>query len=767
MRASRTTPTPARRRHRLLVRGLVQGVGFRPFVYRLARELMLGGYVTNTGAGARVEIEGAPAALETFRARLLAELPPPAAITECAVEEIPAGAGAGFSILESDRAGRMQALVLPDIATCAECLAEIRNPSDRRYRYPFTNCTHCGPRYSIIEAMPYDRPYTTMAGFTMCADCRREYEDPGDRRFHAQPVACPACGPMLSLCGRNGNMEARGDGALRNAAAILRNGGILALKGLGGFQLLADAGSDRAVALLRERKRRDAKPFALMYADAARMAVDCALDPVRLAIIQSPEAPIVLAPSRPEAAALQVRIAPDTRFLGVMAPYTPLHHLLLAELSGPAVATSGNLDEEPICIDNADALARLAGIADAFLVHDRPIARQVDDSIVTVVEGAPMLLRRARGYAPGPLDSAAGGEDVFAVGAHLKNSVAYRKAGTIFPSQHIGNLENVLALDAFRSTADSMRRLFEAAPVRVVHDLHPDYASTRHALALGLPAHGVQHHYAHVLSCMAEHGLEGPVLGVSWDGTGYGLDGTIWGSEFLRCTRSGFERIGSLRPFPLPGGDAAARAPWRCAASLLHGIGALDALAEFGPPETLPEPEWRLVRQMLDRNFNAPVTTSMGRLFDALASLCGLCQHSQFEGQAAMRLERAAAAWRGPAHPLPLPAEAEGGRMRLDWRPLVAETVAARRAGVPAGAIALGFHEALAEAIADVARANGQPVILTGGCFQNVLLHERALAALKRNDCRVYRHGAVPPNDGGIAVGQAWFQPGGEEVRCV
>lgn len=755
---------------RIEIRGQVQGVGFRPFVYGLARELDIAGYVINTGAGVRIEVEGSAPALARFLDRLHTECPPLAMIDDWDAADAPAANHTAFTIRESDRGGAMQSLVLPDIATCAACLDEINDPENRRYQYPFTNCTHCGPRYSIITGMPYDRPYTTMAGFPLCDACRREYEDPGDRRFHAQPIACPACGPHLELWAGDGSVRAARGAALAGAVAALEAGHIVALKGLGGFQLLADARNEGAIEALRARKHREAKPFALMFPTLEAVRAACDVTPAHAELLQSPQAPIVLVPARPGAADLAASVAPDTYLIGAMLPYTPLHHLILAAIGRPLVATSGNRGEEPICIDEHEALERLDGIADCFLVHNRPIARQVDDAIVTVAAGAPVVLRRARGYAPAPLRAKAGPEATLAVGAHLKNAIAYTKGGTIFPGQHIGNLENLPALDAFARTAASMRRLFEITPVRVVHDLHPDYASTRFALEQGIPATGVQHHYAHVLSCMAEHGLEGPVLGVSWDGTGYGTDGTIWGGEFLRCTRSGFTRVASLRPFRLPGGDAAARDPRRCAFSLLYETRGpeLDALDDLPPVAALRRDERRVLRAMLEQGVNAPVTTSMGRLFDAVASLCGLCQRNAFEGQAAMRLEHAAVRCTETPPALEFTLDRLDGRRILDWQPVIAGIIDEWRAGTAVEALARGFHDALAAAVVRIAQETGVPdIVLTGGCFQNKLLLEQCTRALETAGFRVYRHGAVPPNDGGIAIGQAWFRPKDEVVSCV
>jgi hydrogenase maturation protein HypF len=763
--------TASRAGMRIEVRGQVQGVGFRPFVYRLARELALAGYVTNTGSGVRMEVEGHEPAVAEFIARLQSEVPVLASIGALEVIHLPCRGLGTFRIVESDRAGVMNALVPPDVATCADCLREINDPENRRYHYPFTNCTNCGPRYSIIEAMPYDRPRTTMAGFELCDACRREYEDPADRRFHAQPVACPVCGPHLALWDAAGSVLAARHDALREAAAALEAGRIVALKGLGGFQLIVDAGNQTAVQALRDRKCREAKPFALMFPHLDAVRAICATTEAHEQLLCAPQAPIVLIPVRENNAAdIAPGVAPDTYMLGVMLPYTPIHHLLCANFGRPLVVTSGNRGEEPICIDEYEALARLQGIADRFLVHNRPITRQVDDSIVTVVAGAPMLIRRARGYAPAPVGQTVCEDNVIAVGGHLKNTVTFIKNGTLFPSQHIGNLENAAALEAFQRTVDSMERLFEARPDRVVHDLHPDYASTRIAHQTGLPTTAIQHHYAHVLSCMAEHGLEGPVLGVSWDGTGYGSDGTIWGGEFLAATRADFQRAACLRPFRLPGGDSAVRDPRRSALSLLcESVDDPEAALALLPLGNLLSPvEFRNLRAMIHKGFNAPVTTSAGRLFDAMAALCGLCDRSAFEGQAAMRLEREAVSHQGEGWPLDFAVSQCESFLFLDWRPAIRDAVQAMSRGAAPGALARGFHEALVRGIVQVAKAiQLHDIVLTGGCFQNTLLLEQSIRALTESGFRVYRHGAVPPNDGGISVGQAWYQPAGEQKSCV
>ncbi len=754
---------------RLTIRGAVQGVGFRPFVYRLAEELELGGRVANDSRGVVLEVEGPEERLERFRARLERQ-PPPRAILQ-AVEASwlePAGYD-GFRIEHSDATGTKSALVLPDVATCDECLAEVLDAADRRHRYPFTNCTHCGPRFTIIRALPYDRPSTTMEGFRMCAACRAEYEEPRDRRFHAQPNACPRCGPRLALWDRRGEPLAADDDPLRRAAAALGQGQILAVKGLGGFHLMVDARDGAAVARLRRRKQRYEKPLALMVRDLAAARALCVVPAAARQLLTAPEAPIVLLARRPDA---QVAggVAPGNPELGVMLPYAPLHHLLLRAVGFPLVATSGNLSDEPIAIDNREALERLGGIADLFLVHDRPIARHVDDSVLRLVDAAPQMVRRARGYAPLPVMLEHRLPTVLAVGGHLKNTVALALGDQVFLSQHIGDMETPQAHDAFERVIRDFLDLYEASPVAIAHDLHPDYPSTRWARAAtrgevaseswtaalaGLPLVGVQHHHAHLASCLAENGVSGSALGVTWDGTGFGSDGTVWGGEFLRGDAAGFERVAHLRRFRLPGGDAAVREPRRSALAVLWELWGEAALErrELAPVAAFAERELRLLARLLSRGFQAPVTSSAGRLFDAVAALLGLHQRTRFEGQAAMALEWVADREAGDAYPLPL-ASGEAAT-ELDWRPLIEAILEDWRRDTAAGIISARFHNALAEAVVAVALEVGEPrVALTGGCFQNRLLSQRTVRGLRRAGFEVLLQRQVPANDGGISLGQ-------------
>lgn len=755
-------------RARVAVRGLVQGVGFRPFIHRLAGSLSLTGWVRNDPSGAQVEVEGRRAAVEDFLARLGAEPPSPCRILH--VETVwlsPRGPG-GFQILPSVTDGVSTALILPDLAMCADCRRELHDPADRRHRYPFINCTQCGPRYSIIRSLPYDRARTSMSGFALCPDCRREYEDPADRRFHAEPIACPRCGPRLALRDPHGKTLDEGESALRSAVEALRDGRILALKGLGGFQLLVRADLDSPVARLRRRKRREAKPLAVMCRsiETVRLYGEVSTDEERL--LASSAAPIVLLSRRsPALASLAASVAPENPWLGVMLPYTPLHHLLLTELDLPLVATSGNLSDEPLCIDECEALQRLAGVADLFLVHDRPIVRPVDDSVARVLLGTTQVLRRARGYAPLPTPLPSGGGrsgsgPILAVGAHLKNTLAMARDGEVFLSQHLGDLETARAAEVFEQTLESLPRLLDIVPESIAMDLHPDYLTTQRAATLPGRHFAIPHHEAHAWACLADNELPLPALALCWDGAGLGPDGTIWGGEFLELTARDCRRRAWVRPFPIPGGDRAARDPRRSALGLLHAARLLENPAGLGYlAEVFTGIEASVLRTLLASAHHAPRTSSLGRLFDALASLLRLTHASRYEGEAAQRLEWAAwRAWqRGEPSPIdPLGAlvlaERDPG-LEVDWQPFL-ESLLDRDPGLPSDGWALAWHRALAGMAAAVARRLlPERVLLTGGCFQNRLLTELTVAALRADGFNVYWHQRIPPNDGGIALGQA------------
>ncbi len=752
-----------RQRLRLEIHGAVQGVGFRPFVYRLAAQLALTGWVINDTRGVFIEVEGPASALKAFLERLAAQPPPRAVIHSLHSRWLEPAGYQQFEIRHSQETGAKTALVLPDIATCADCLAEVFDAADRHYGYPFTNCTNCGPRFTIIQALPYDRPNTTMQHFTMCPACQAEYDAPTNRRFHAQPNACPVCGPRVELRSATNEQPAATttDDVLRTVAAALQAGQIVAVKGLGGFHLMVDACNEAAVVRLRERKPRREKPFALMVRDLEQAHTFCHIPPQDEALLTAAEAPVVLLRRRPEAP-IAAAVAPNNPLLGVMLPATPLHHLLLHRLAFPVVATSGNLSDEPICIDNAEAVQRLGHIADLFLMHNRPIERHTDDSIAWIIEDAPQLLRRARGYAPLPVLVAHPLPPILAVGAHLKNTVALSVERQVFISQHIGDLETPEAMAAFERVIADFLRLYEAAPVAIAHDMHPDYLSTRHALqwqathpAMKLIA--VQHHHAHLAACLAEHGVDGPALGIIWDGTGYGSDGTVWGGEFLLGDAGDVQRVAHLRPFRLPGGDAAVREPRRVALALLwelYGAAALErhdlpAIQSFQPAER------RVLAQMLQRSLNAPVTTSAGRLFDGVAALIGMQQQVSFEGQAAMALEFAADATVTDAYPYALVTNDQHAPLILDWRPLIEALLEDLRGGKKTSIIAARFHNALVEAIGTIAQMIGESrVVLSGGCFQNRLLSEQTARRLRAAGFTVLLHRQVPPNDGGISLGQ-------------
>ncbi len=737
-------------RRRVTVEGNVQGVGFRPFVYRLAIELGAVGYVENTPQGVTIEVEAARPLLDKFLVRLKSELPPHAEIHRLDWSGLPSDGDTGFVIRHSRHHGAKSAVILPDLASCPDCLREIRDPANRRYRYPFTNCTHCGPRYSIIESLPYDRAGTTMRNFEMCPECLAEYENPLNRRFHAQPNACPVCGPQLELWDATGAVLATRDVAIKAAAEAVRQGKILALKGLGGFHLMVDARSDDAVRRLRSRKARYEKPLAVMFPSVKSIERVCMVSKAERRLLQSAAAPIVLLRS---ASTLIARsVAPGNPYLGAMLPYTPLHHLLLAELGFAVVATSGNLSGEPIVTDNAGALEKLAAIADVFLVHDRPIARPVDDSVAMVVEHAPVMLRRSRGYAPAPLYVDTPERDMIAVGAHQKGTAAVVHRGSAVLSQHLGDMDHAAVQELFERVLADLRTMYGSQPEVVACDLHPDYPTTRWAQRSGLKLVQVQHHYAHALACMAEHCLEAPVLAVVWDGTGFGMDGTIWGGEFLRIDTHGFTRVASLRPFPLPGGDLAAREPRRSALGLLYAMYGRDF-----PRSRLDftNRELDILSTALDRRINSPMTSSIGRLFDAVAALIGLRQTSSFEGQAAMGLEFAQDGantdeWY-PYHMTPVTADNGSTERLLEWMPMISALLVDEHTPT----IAAKFHNTLAAMIAAIAAEEGeQQVVLTGGCFQNRVLLEKSIRRLRADGFTPYWPQLFPPNDGAIALGQ-------------
>ena len=750
-------------RRRFSVRGVVQGVGFRPFVWTLASRLSLAGTVRNTSGAVLIEVEGDSEAVDEFARALRDEAPRLARIDSVQSVDLEPVGEEGFRIVESQAVAGEYQPIAPDAATCPDCIADVFDPANRRFRYPFTNCTNCGPRFTIIEDVPYDRPLTTMRRFVMCDACRREYEDPADRRFHAQPNACAVCGPRLWFARADGAAIA-GDG-IDLAVAALGRGEIIGLKGLGGFQLSCDASDDTAVSTLRERKHRPQKPFAVMCAGIESVRELCEVSDDEAVLLAGTARPVVLLRLRrdPQARRLAPAVAPRLHELGVMLPYTPLHHLLLRSAPGPLVMTSGNVTEEPIAKDNDEGLRRLGRIADSFLLHDRDIYARYDDSVVRIVGDGERVIRRARGYCPLPVRIESE-RQVLALGAHLKNTFCVLKGGNAFAGPHIGDLDNPLTLAHHDEALTTYLRLFRAEPSVVAADLHPDYASTRMAEAWwqrGARRVQVQHHHAHIASVMAEHGLRGMVLGVAFDGVGLGPDQSIWGGELLLCDERSYTRVGHLAPVRQPGGDAAAREGWRMAIAYLAAAGTVPErpLEVLAGPDVPDERRWRLVSRLALSQNAAPLSTSAGRLFDAVASLLGAGQVSTFEAEAAMKLE-AMAATIEPGAVAPLDAPFAGDPLVLDTVSLVRSLLDERLRGRPAAELAAVFHESLAQAVVAACvelagRHHVRRVALSGGVFQNALLLARAEQLLRERDLEAYSNTLVPANDGGISIGQA------------
>jgi len=776
--ATATGGAGARRRVAARVSGTVQGVGFRPFAFRLAGELELGGFVLNDANGVGLEVEGDPQRVGEFLRRLAGEAPSLAAVESVEPVELEPRGEREFRILASQRGGAPRAPVSADAATCEACLAELFDPGDRRYRYPFVNCTACGPRFTIVRAVPYDRAATTMAGFEMCAACRAEYEDPGDRRFHAEPNACPDCGPRAELRETGGGRSdpAPHRDAVAAAAAMLAGGAILAVKGIGGYHLACRAADERAVAELRRRKHREGKPFALLAADldAARRLVE--LTPAEERLLSGRERPIAIARRRP-AAAVAAAVAPRCADLGLMLPHSPLHHLLLADLGEPLVMTSGNVSEEPIAYRDREALRRLGPVADAFLTHDRPIHVRAEDSVVRSLDPgtatAPLTIRRARGYVPESIALAPAAErPVLACGAELKSTFCLASGSRAWVGPHVGDLRNLEALLSFRDGVAHFERLFALIPELVAHDLHPDYLSTRYALERdGVETLGVQHHHAHLAACLAEHAVAGRAVGAIYDGAGLGTDGTVWGGEILVGDAAGFERFGALLAVPLPGGDAAAREPWRMACAWLAA--ALDEPLPRIPRGLAGEVEpadWEAVAALARGGPAAPPTSSAGRLFDAVAALAGLRSRSGYEGQAAIELESAARLDERGAYPLELVerrADGAAPALLLDPRETIRAMLADLEAGATAGEVSARFHNGLAAATASACLAAAEAsglgdAVLSGGVFQNRLLLERTAERLRAAGLRVLLPERLPPNDGGVSFGQVAVAASGE-----
>ena len=738
--------------------GIVQGVGFRPFVYQLADRHGLAGEVANTASGVRIRIEGTEGDVDGFCRDLKIQAPPLSLITDISVRSIPAAGFTGFAIVKSTGAAERSTLISPDMCVCGDCLAELFDPADRRYRYPFINCTNCGPRYTIIDDIPYDRPHTSMRGFAMCPDCQAEYDDPVNRRFHAQPNACPACGPGVQLLGAGRRPVATED-PIGRTANLLRSGGIVAVKGLGGFHLAVDAENRDAVRRLRERKRREEKPFAVMSRDVERIRRYAALGEGEEALILSPRRPIVLLKKRPPHCLVDA-VSPRNQYFGVMLPYTPLHYLLLDHGFTALVMTSGNLSEEPICIDNEDAFERLEGIADYFLVHNRDIYLRSDDSIVRRSAGETRFVRRSRGWVPVPVFLKKSQPSVLACGAELKNTVCLTKEDRAFVSQHIGDLENLETCGFLELTVGHLERILDVRPEIVACDLHPDYLSTRYAERQeGVEPVKVQHHHAHIVSCLAENRAEGPVIGLAFDGTGYGTDGCIWGGEVLIAETDRFDRVAHLDYVPMPGSAAAIKEPFRMAVSYLYRTFG-EAFLEMNLPflsGAQPQRTDVLIR-MVEKGVNTPLTSSLGRLFDGVASIAGLRDRVRHEGQAAMELEMAAGTLTGDSYDYAW--ETVGGVRRILPEPIIRGVVEDIQEGRAVAGISARFHATLIGLFTDLCDAirketGLQRVALSGGSFQNDILLTGLVRELERRRFAVLTHTRVPANDGGISLGQA------------
>ncbi|MBW7470824.1 carbamoyltransferase HypF [Marinobacter sp. F4218] len=761
-------------RWQVRVQGLVQGVGYRPFVYRLATGLGLTGWVGNTPDGVTIEAEGQPEVLQSLVESLRVQAPANARVEEVHAEVVARSpVFQAFQIRQSQEEGTASTRLPADLAPCRQCSEELHDPINRRYRYPFINCTDCGPRYSLIEGLPYDRARTAMRHFQMCPRCLAEYHDPASRRFHAEPNACPDCGPRTVLCRADGTVLAKDEAALSEAISRLAAGDIIALKGQGGFQLLVDARNTRAVHTLRERKQRPRKPLAVMFDSLASVRQRCAVSMPESQLLTGPERPIVLLQALHHG--LAANLAPGRAELGVMLPCTPLHELLLDDLGFPVVATSGNLSGEPIAVDNQEALARLGGIADGFLMHDRPIVRPLDDSVARVVAGRAQLLRRARGFSPNlslPLTLPPGWG---ATGGHLKTTVALSTGhGAAVLSQHLGDMDNALGREGFARTVDDLQRLFASVPWRWAHDGHPDYYTTHFARARCDAPCAVQHHVAHIAAVMAEYGITEPVLGVAWDGSGLGNDHTLWGGEFLRLDSQGYERVAHLRPFRLPGGEAAMKEPRRSALGLLHALMAeqADEWETLAPVNSFTKAEKKLLMQALKAGLNAPETSSVGRLFDAVAALSGVCLRASYEGQAAAELEAVLGRTDTTSpYRFELPEPEAARPWQVDWAPAVFALLDDMERGEPVSGISAAFHQGLVNAIVAVAKQTKlSRVVLAGGCFQNACLLESTITALEGAGFQVFWPCRLPPNDGGLAVGQLAWATGalqGREGPCV
>lgn len=741
-------------RVKTIIRGAVQGVGFRPFVYRLASEMNLKGFVLNSSNGVIIEAEGEKNILDEFLLRLEKEKPQLAIINSLEFSFLDPVYYSEFSIRKSSKEEEISALILPDIAVCTDCLNEMLNPNDRRYLYPFINCTNCGPRFTIIESLPYDRPRTSMKNFKMCKQCEEEYHNPLDRRFHAQPIACPQCGPQIELWDRKGSVLLIQNDALEKTIELIKNGQIVAIKGLGGFHLVVDARNNQAVLELRKRKHREEKPFALMFPSLDLVKEICFVDFFEERLLRSPESPIVLLKKKELSKNfISDLVAPGNPYLGIMLPYTPLHHLLMRGLGFPIVATSGNLSEEPICIDENEALKRLNNIADFFLVHNRPILRHADDSIARIIKGREFILRRARGYAPLPIQiENLNDDDILAVGGHLKNTIALKKKNLIFVSQHIGDLSTGESLHAFKKTIEDFRELYLSKSDCGVGDLHPNYISTKIGKEIFQNFWQVQHHLAHVISCKLENQVTGEFLGISWDGTGYGFDGTIWGSEFFLVDDKSFQHLGNFRKFALPTGEKAIQQPKRTLVGILYEIFGEDILKLDFVQEKFDENELKMLITLIEKKINSPLCVSAGRLFDGVSSLIGLGDRSNFEGQAAMKLEFCVD-WEEKNY-YPFSIDEINNKLVVNWEGII-KSIIDEKNKVDKGIISARFHNTLSQIILHIAKKfEIRKIVLSGGCFQNKYLLEKTIELLEENHFTVYWHQRIPTNDGGISVGQ-------------
>ncbi len=748
---------------RINVRGVVQGVGFRPFIYQLAVKHGLNGRISNTSEDVKIEVEGKTASIERFLADIPELAPPRSVIEEISVSHHPPVNYTSFEIRESIAEEGKYQLISPDIATCPDCLDEIFDPSNRRYRYPFTNCTNCGPRFTIIEDIPYDRPLTTMNHFKMCPDCRKEYEDPLNRRFHAQPNACPVCGPSLELLDTDGT-PVQADDVISTAAQLLKDGRIIAVKGLGGFLLACDATSEATVNLLRDRKHRPFKPFAVMMSTMDEVKTHCDVTPEEGKLITSPNSPIVLVKWKRDSNITRA-VAPNIRYLGVMIPYTPLHHLLLKETGLPMVMTSGNISEEPIARDNDEALRRLSGIADYFLVHNRDIYARYDDSVLMVEDETQQFLRRARGYAPYPLKLGYHNPQILGCGAELKNTFCLTRDNYAFVSQHIGDMENLETMEHYENTITLYKKLFRIEPEAIAYDMHPDYLATKYALELAgnrpdLKTIKIQHHHAHIASCMADNGVDTPVIGVAFDGTGYGTDGKIWGGEFLVADYKEFKRAAHFEYLPLPGGEAAIKKPYRITAGYLLSLFGEDALKQDLPfMKRITEEEVGIITQQVKKSIISPLTSSCGRLFDAVSALLGIRYEAGYEAQAAIEMEMLAYDEADDTTVYTYSLDKKEDRRIIRVGDMFSAMIEDLHKGASQAKIAARFHNTVAVIIKDLCKVISgdtgiKDVALSGGVFQNRLLLRKSIGMLKQSGFRVLTHRQVPTNDGGISLGQ-------------